>query len=183
MLPRSHVLNAGEVTGGKPVNEPVSLWAKTKGGYYPFCAPCGDFFFLIQEVEEREGGRRGGKLEPTCWLKRKHGERREHGPAPGLQRTQHASEAAHARAGGAGGEICNRFGKKEEEIRFYLVCLFVPSMLQCPGTWTAVCVWVCVCVCRLDLCLSSSLCFVVKEKKGHSTKKKESTEVQQCSVC
>lgn len=51
------------------------------------------------------------KVLLCCSQRRNHGERREHGPAPGFQGPQHAPEAAHARPGGAGGAVRQRAGE------------------------------------------------------------------------
>ena len=52
------------------------------------------------------------------------------------------------------------------------VSLF-PSMLQCPGTWTAVCVCVCVCVCVgwTSVCPARLLFVVQGKKRGIPTNK------------
>lgn len=109
------------------------------------------------------------KVLLCCSQKRNHGERRKHGPAPGFQGPQHAPEAAHARPGGAGGEVRQRPGEQMNQFRLFS-SLFVSACsphtgLWALGPWTAVCV----CVDRLEPLfdqLSALLPFCCGEIKG-----------------
>lgn len=122
------------------------------------------FFLSSPEAGERGRRRVGVKSCARC-SERSHGERREHGPAPRLQGTQHAPEAAHARPGGTGREVRERPGKFKTTV-FVCVSLCSP---QAALSWDAD---RCARVCSLVVFVQRS-CPLLSRRKGHSDLKKK----------
>lgn len=117
-------------------------WAKLKNVriffFFSFSVDFLEWTWLVEVKGEKKvvvGGQRRSK----------HGERREHGPARWYERTQHASEAAHAGIRGTGGKICSRTGKRGKKKLVSSLC-----SLHAGVSWDETA------VCRLRLCLSST---------------------------